>query len=231
MKVLVACEESQVVCNAFRARGHEAYSCDIVPTRGKHPEWHIQDDVRNLLFATGNFVSHPYPLGAPTPGNQRFWDMMVAHPDCRYLTNSGVRWLYNPDGSCNFKRWWDMANSASFFNVLFDGITCKIPKVCIENPIPHKHASLPKYTQIIQPWMFGHGETKSTCLWLKNLPKLVPTDIVDGRQARVHRMAPSEHRARDRAVTYQGIAVAMADQWGSLADNTPLGKSKTGTKE
>jgi hypothetical protein len=217
MKVLVACEESQVVCKAFRALGHEAYSCDIVPTSGGHPEWHIQDDVRNLLFATGNYESHQYPEGAPTPGEQGFWDMMIGHPDCRYLANSGVRWLYNPDGTDNAKRWLKMINAAAFFNLLFDSsISCKIPKVCIENPIPHKHANLPQYTQIIQPWQFGHGETKATCLWLKNLPKLVPTNIVDGREARVHKMGPSEHRARDRGVTYSGISEAMANQWGCL---------------
>ena len=178
MRILVGCEESQVVCNAFREKGHEAYSCDIVPTRGAHPEWHIQDDIRNLLFATGNYESHPYPTGAPEPGNRVFWDVMIAHPDCRCLTNSGVRWLYNRDGTKNSKRWWDMINAASFFNLLFDGISCKIPKICIENPIPHKHAGLPKYTQIIQPWMFGHMEQKSTCLWLKGLPPLKETNNV-----------------------------------------------------
>jgi len=214
MKVLIACEESQTVCNAFRAKGHEAYSCDIKPTRGGHPEWHIQDDVRNLLFATGNYRSFKYPDGTPAPGDQSFWDMMIGFPDCTYLANSGVRWLYNKDGTLNHTRWWKMTHASAFFNLLFDGITCKIPKICLENPIPHKHSNLPKYNQIIQPWQFGHGETKATCLWLKNLPQLKPTNIVDGRETRIHKMGPSPTRARDRAITYQGIADAMAQQWG-----------------
>jgi len=220
MKVLVACEESQVVCNAFRAKGHEAYSCDIVPTRGEHPEWHIQDDVRNLLFATGNFIQHQYQDGAPAPGDQGFWDILIIHVDCRYLANSGVRWLYNPDGTTNSKRWWQLVNASSFFMLFYDGITCKIPRVCIENPIPHKHAELPDYTQIIQPWWFGNfgeNETKATCLWLKNLPKLVKVNpLPEPHNHSVHRMAPGPNRSRDRAVTFKGIAEAMADQWSNL---------------
>jgi hypothetical protein len=216
VKVLIACEESQVVCNAFRVLGHEAYSCDLKPTRGKHPEWHIRDDIRNLLFATGNFVSYPYPEGAPLPGDQTFWELMIIHPECTYMANSGVRWLYNKDGSTNTKRWWNLIHASAFFKLFWDGITCKIPRICIENPIPHKYAELPPYTQIIQPWQFGHGETKATCLWLKNLPKLIPTNIVSGREARIHNMLPSPNRSRDRAVTYTGIARAMAKQWGKL---------------
>jgi hypothetical protein len=222
MKVLVGCEESQVVCKAFRELGHEAYSCDILPCSGGHPEWHIQDDIRNLLFGTGNYESHIYPSGAPTPGNQAFWDIMIAHPDCRYLANSGVRWLYNSDGSKNETRWWDLANASAFFMLLYDGVTCKIPKICIENPIPHKYGNLPKYTQIIHPWQFGHMEQKPTCLWLKGLPKLVETNNVKSemlklpanQRQRIHYMTPSEHRQRDRAVTFSGIAKAMSEQWG-----------------
>jgi hypothetical protein len=202
MKVLVACEESQVVCNAFRARGHEAYSCDIVPTRGDHPEWHIQDDILKHLVSS--------------------WDMMIAFPPCTDISVSGARW---------FKEKRADGRQLKAMDFFYRIANAPISNIAIENPIGIMSTYYKKPDQIIQPWMFGHGETKATCLWLKNLPKLVPTDIVDGRQARVHRMAPSEHRARDRAVTYQGIADAMADQWGSLADNTPLGKAKTGTKE
>lgn len=220
MRVLVACEESQRVCQAFRDKGHEAYSCDIKPTRGDHSEWHIQDDVRNLLFATGNFEQHRYPPGAPHPGNQTFWDIMIANPDCRYLANSGVRWLYNKDGTLNAHRWWEMVNAKSFFMLLFDGITCKIPRICIENPIPHCHAELPEYTQIIHPWWFGNfgeNESKATCLWLKNLPELTKVNpLPPPHNQSVHHMAPSPNRPRDRAVTFKGVAEAMADQWGCL---------------
>jgi hypothetical protein len=197
MKVLVACEESQVVCNAFRAKGHEAYSCDIIPTRGNHPEWHILEDVLNHL----------------TDG----WDMVIGFPECRYLANSGVRWISKmPSRMQNVKE------ASGFFYKLWNS---DIPKICLENPIPHKYAELPQYSQIIHPWMFGHMEQKPTCLWLKGLPKLAETNNVKEEmlklpanvRQRVHYMAPSEHRARDRAVTYMGIADAMADQWGKVA--------------
>lgn len=204
MKVLVACEHSQVVCKAFRAKGHEAFSCDIVPCDGGHPEWHIQDDVMKHL------------------GDG--WDLMIGHPMCVNLCNSGVRWIKNPDGSLNASRHLKCVNDGTFFEILL-GEECpvhNIPKVCIENSIPHKYAYFPygaihrKYDQIIQPWQFGHGETKATCLWLKNLPKLIPTNIVPGREHRIHRMAPGPNRSRNRAITYQGIADAMAEQWGCL---------------
>lgn len=191
MKVLVACEESQAVCIAFRERGHEAYSCDLQECSGEHPEWHIQGDVKDIIY--------------------RDWDLIVAHPPCTYLCNSGVRWLFNKEGLKNSDRWTAMFDASRFFN-LFTSITwCP---VAIENPIPHKYAALPKYSQIIQPWQFGHGESKATCLWLYNLPLLKPTDIVEGREQRVWKMTPGENRAKERSKTYQGIAKAMAEQWG-----------------
>jgi hypothetical protein len=204
MKVLVACEESQTVCTAFRTKGHEAFSCDVVQTRGDHPEWHIQDDVMKHL--------------------NDGWDLLIAHPDCTYLCNSGVRWIKNNDGSLNSSRHLRCINAGTFFEILLgeEVPIHNIPKVCIENPIPHMYALDPygaihrKYDQIIQPWMFGHGETKATCLWLKGLPKLVPTNIVEGREARIHKMGPGPNRSRDRSVTYPGIARAMAEQWGIL---------------
>jgi hypothetical protein len=201
MKVLIACEESQTVCKAFRARGHETYSCDIVPCRGGHPEWHIQDDV--LKHLTEN------------------WDLMIAHPPCTYLANSGVCHLYNKDRTKNQDRWEELQYASLFFERLFNA---PIPKICIENPIPHKYGNLPKYTQIIHPWQFGHTEQKPTCLWLKNLPPLIGTKNVfaemkmlpPNKRQRIHYLPPSPDRQRIRSVTYQGIADAMADQWGSL---------------
>lgn len=158
MRVLVACEESQAVCIAFREKGHEAFSCDLQPCSGGHPEWHLQMDVLEVLVQwEGEF------------------DMMIGHPVCRYLANSGVQHLYNKDGSINSERWELMKQAAAFFLKLYNA---PIPKIAIENPIMHKHAKEIigiKQTQIIQPWMFGHPEQKATCLWLKGLPKLYPT--------------------------------------------------------
>jgi len=187
VKVLVACEESQEVCKSFRKLGHEAYSCDILPCSGGHPEWHIQDDVLKHL--------------------DDGWDLMIAHPPCTRLCNSGVMWLE--------KRhlWRQMDEGALFFKKLH---RANIPKICVENPIPHKYAVSiigRNYTQIIQPWMFGHGETKATCLWLKGLPILKPSNIVSGRVQRLHRLPPSKDRAMLRSKTYPGIAQAMAEQW------------------
>jgi hypothetical protein len=186
MKVLVACEFSGVVRNAFLARGHDAVSCDLLPSEKPGP--HYQDDV--LAF-----------LGDG-------WDLMIAHPPCTYLCNSGVRWLKG-----DFLRQEKMWYARDLFMDLWNS---EIEAICIENPIPHKHACLPKYTQIIQPWQFGHGEVKATCLWLKSLPKLKPSCVVEGREARVHRMPPSASRGRERSRTYPGIAAAMADQWGAV---------------
>lgn len=197
MKVLIACEESQVVCNAFREKGHEAYSCDILATSGDHPEWHIQGDAIAVLLG-------------------QKWDLVIAHPPCTYLCNSGVRWLKG-----NPQRFEKMLAAVQFFvNIKSHCERLGVP-YCIENPIPHKYAvndfsgyrGIGKYTQIIQPWQFGHGETKATCLWLNGLPPLVPTDIVKGREGKVWRMAPGPDRAKMRSKTYLGIANAMAEQW------------------
>lgn len=197
MNVLVACEFSGVVRDAFAAKGHNAWSCDLLPT--EKPGNHFQCDVREIL--------------------NNGWDLMIAHPPCTYLCNSGVRWLKG-----NPLRFEKMLDAAQFFITLYSWSEY-IPKICIENPIPHKHAKLPGYTQIIQPWQFGHGEKKATALWLKGLPKLISYSSVDlfndkvthvaGREARIHKMPPSENRWKDRSRTYQGIAEAMAEQWGS----------------
>ena len=181
MKILVACEFSGIVRDAFIAKGHDAVSCDLLPSERPGP--HIQGDVRLV-------------------GND--WDMMIAFPPCTYLCVSGAKW---------FKKRKKEQESAIefFFWLLFK----PIEKRCIENPIGIMSTRWRKPEQIIQPWMFGHGETKSTCLWLANLPKLVPTNIVSGREQRIHRMAPGPDRAKNRSRTYQGIADAMAEQWGA----------------
>lgn len=202
MRILVACEESQVVCKAFRELGHNAYSCDIQECSGDHPEWHIQGDVMKHI--------------------NDGWDMMIAHPPCTYLCNSGVRWLYNKDGSNNWDRWDKLDDAIHFFMILQGA---PIPKICIENPIPHKYAKnkIGEYTQLIQPWMFGHKETKATCLWLKGLQLLKETDNVkkymyqlsNKLKYRIHYMSPGKERSKLRSKTFEGIAKAMANQWGS----------------
>ena len=187
MNILVACEFSGVVRDAFIRKGHNAISCDLLDTAAKGP--HLKGDISHAL--------------------RYDWDLIIAHPPCTYLCNSGVRWLEEIKG-----RRYDMKLAAYFFQRLLD-VDC--PKVCVENPIPHKYALEiigRKYDQIIQPWQFGHGETKATCLWLKGLPKLEPTNIVDGREARIHKMSPGKDRGMLRSITYSGIAEAMANAWG-----------------
>ena len=185
MRVLVACEFSGIVRDAFRARGHDAWSVDLLPSERPGP--HIEGDI----------------FGALDDG----WDLMVAHPPCTYLAVSGARWFKD--------RPQEMADALAFVQALMDA---PIPRIAIENPVSVISSRIRKPDQIIQPWGFGHGETKATCLWLKNLPKLVPTAIVDGREARVHRMPPGPDRWRERSRTLPGIAAAMADQWSDFLD-------------
>lgn len=188
---IIGCEESQEVTKAFRELGIEVYSCDLQDCSGGRPEWHIKGDVIKEAYS-GKY------------------DFAVFHPPCTYLTNSGVRWLYNSDGSKNTDRWQNLLWSRRFF---MDLLNAPIDFIAIENPIPHKHAYLPKYDQLIQPWQFGHGETKATCLWLKGFPKLEPTEIVEGREQRIWKMAPGPERSKMRSKTFPGIAQAMACQW------------------
>jgi hypothetical protein len=185
--VLVACEESQAVTIEFRKLGIEAFSCDIEPCSGGYQEWHIQDDVSNLLSDD--------------------WSMIIAFPPCTHLASSGARWFEQKikDGR--------QQQAIDFFMLFVDS---KCPKIAIENPIGIMSSLYRKPDQIIQPWQFGHGETKSTCLWLKGLPLLEPTNIVDGREQRVWKMPPSLDRSRLRSKTYPGIAQAMAVQWGEI---------------
>ena len=185
MRILVACEESQVVTKAFRLKGHEAYSCDLQKTSGDNKDWHIKSDVVQLI-------------------NQP-WDMIIAFPPCTDLAVSGARWFKEKQADGRQQK------SIEFFNI-FTNLACN--KVAIENPIGIMSTLYRKPDQIIQPWQYGHGETKATCLWLKNLPKLMPTNIVEGRESRIHKLPPTKDRAKIRSKTYQGVAAAMAEQWG-----------------
>lgn len=204
LKVLVACEFSGIVRDAFSARGANAWSCDLLPS--ERVGNHIQRNVIDVLDDD--------------------WDLMIAHPPCTYLANSGVRWLYGGKGTKrDIERWARMDRSARFFRVL---LNAPIPKVAVENPIMHRYGRAiigEGPMQIIQPWQYGHRETKATCLWLRGLPMLaptnivgpVPTDLVERRKwARVHCEPPSLDRWKNRSRTYEGVAAAMAVQWGRI---------------
>lgn len=188
MKILVACEESQAVTIELRKLGHEAYSCDIEPCSGGHPEWHLRCDAMELL--------------------KMQWDMILAFPPCTDLAVSGARYFAQKRADGRQQR------SVDFF-MAFANADC--PRIAIENPVGIMSTHYRKPDQIIQPWMFGHGETKATCLWLKGLPRLEPTNIVEGREHRVWRMPPSLERAKLRSKTYTGVAKAMASQWARMA--------------
>lgn len=181
MRVLVACEYSGTVRDAFIARGHDAWSCDLLPTDVPGP--HYTGDVNNII--------------------NDGWDMMLAFPPCTHLCVSGARWFKDKQQ--------EQADALDFVRLLMNA---NIPLIAIENPIGVISTKIRRPDQIIQPWMFGHGETKATCLWLKGLPLLAPTRVVEGREARVHRLPPSPDRWKLRSKTYQGIADAMAAQWG-----------------
>lgn len=184
MKILVACEESQAVTKELRRFGHEAYSCDIEPCSGGHPEWHLQVDALELLKIQ--------------------WDMILAFPPCTHLAVSGAKYFEE-------KRKDGRQQAAIDFFMRFANANC--PKIVIENPVGIMSTYYRKPDQIIQPWQFGHGETKKTCLWLKGLPLLAPTKIVDGREQRIWKMPPSDDRAKLRSKTFPGVALAMAEQW------------------
>ncbi len=222
LKVLVACEESQRVCSAFRRLGHEAYSCDIIEPSGRHPEWHIKGDVLPLLerererereFATMDGVTHTVDK----------WDLIVAHPPCTYLSNAGARHLWKGH-ELNQERYQQGLEAKAFFMKFLEA-DCE--HIAIENPIPSKVFELPKYTQTIQPYQFGHPFTKKTCLWLKGLPMLQPTNEVEPiatwcpsgsyshKHGDKHRGMFTKDRARNRSKTFEGIAEAMAEQWSA----------------
>jgi site-specific DNA-cytosine methylase len=196
MRVLIACEFSGVVSRAFRALGHDAWSCDLLPAEDGS-EHHFQGDVTDII-GDGVCRSHH--------DNPYRWDMMVAHPPCTHLSVSGARWFKDKQS--------EQQEALEFVRRL---MRAPIERIAIENPISIISSRIRKPDQIIQPWQFGHGETKATCLWLKNLPKLVPTNIVEGREARVHKMPPGPDRWKERSRTFEGIASAMAEQWGGAA--------------
>ena len=197
MKILVGCEESQAVCKAFRALGHEAYSCDLQECSGGRPDLHLQMDEFEAI-------------------ELKDWDMGIFFPDCTYLTVSANKWYKDQptrkSGTLvGAARRTAREEAIKFFMALYDN---PIPKVAIENPIGVMSTRFRKPDQVLQPWMFGHGETKATCLWLRGLPKLEPTNIVSGREQRLHCLPKSPERAKLRSKTYPGIAKAMAKQWG-----------------
>lgn len=183
MRILIACEYSGAVRDAFRDRGHDAMSCDLLPTDVPGP--HYQGDVSDIL--------------------DDGWDMLIGFPPCTHLAVSGARWF--PEKRADGRQ----QAALDFVRLLMDA---PIDKIAIENPVSIISSQIRKPDQTIQPWQFGHGETKRTCLWLKNLPKLTPTDIVDGREQRIWKMPPSPDRWKERSKTFTGIANAMADQWG-----------------
>lgn len=203
MKILVACEFSGVVRRAFRERGHDAWSCDLLPAED-WSDWHIKGDVMDHL--------------------EEGWEMMIAHPPSTYLCNSGVRWLA-PGGKLNKERHEKMIEACDFFAKLLDA---PIAKKCLENPVMHKYARDylqetwrvmrhdARPSQTIQPWQFGHGEVKRTCLWLRGLPELKATKVVSGRRPRVHWASPGVERWKERSRTMEGVGRAMAEQWGEL---------------
>lgn len=206
MRVLVACEESQTVCKAFRERGHEAYSCDVQPCSGGHPEWHIQADALEVLKIR--------------------WDLVIAHPPCTYLTSSGSKWLFNRDHTIkDLERFEKGQQAAAFFLKIWGGC-CE--HIAIENPTPIKVFGLPKYSQIIEPYMFGDPWRKRTCLWLKGLPPLIMTEApveplgcwVEStslqKRPDYRKQYPlrGNKSAKNRSKTLPGIARAMAEQWG-----------------
>ena len=200
MNILLGGEESQAVCIEMRKLGHEAFSCDILDCSGGHPEWHLQMDMYKAILL-------------------KKWDLGIFFTPCTYSCNSGVRWLAKDGKIINQERY---NNMLYYAGMLRDMLNSDIPYVACENPIPHRYALDVigrKYDQIIQPWQFGHGETKATCLWLKNLPHLIPANIVEGREQKMWRLPPSSDRAGLRSKTYPGIAKAMAEQWTEYINN------------
>lgn len=230
MKVLVACEESQEVCKAFRALGHDAYSCDILPCSGGHPEWHIQDDVLKFLNPTILSIRELAGIQFFTMDNEYHcfpgkWDMIIAHPPCTYLTVTGNRW-FNVEryGEKAIQRKKDREDAIKFFMAFADA---DCDNIAIENPIGVMSTAYRKPNQIIHPYMFGDPERKGTCLWLKGLEELKPTNIVEpniiaykngkGTDSPWHMNTmrlPKQERAKQRSKTFPGIAKAMAEQWG-----------------
>lgn len=225
MKVLIACEESQRVCMAFREKGHEAYSCDIQPCSGGHPEWHIQDDVLHFIDGRGtpNLSMFVLAESGDIIEIPEKWDLIIAHPPCTYLSNAGARWLY-AGGKLNTDRYQRGLDGKKFFMAM---LNADCPRIAVENPIPSSIYGLPEYSQIIQPYYFGEPWSKKTCLWLKGLEPLQPTNILteykpycsSGSYSATHNpkykgASRKGGSAKSRSKTFEGIANAMAEQWG-----------------
>lgn len=210
MKVLVACEESQTVCKAFRTRGHEAYSCDIQEPSGGHPEWHILGDA--LVALRGGQV---YTMDGQTHEVGR-WDLVIAHPPCTKTSNAGAKHLFRGH-KLNLKRYYEGLCGKALFMAIW---AADVDRLVIENPIPSKIFEFPPHTQIIQPFEYGHPVSKKTLLWERGVPMLRPTNIVapnaNCHEAGTWFMKGGKERQKNRSKTFQGIAEAMAEQWGSL---------------
>ena len=212
MKILIACEESQTVCKSMRELGHEAYSCDILPCSGGHPEWHIQCDIMEVLgeqirIVTQDGVEHWIDK----------WDLMIAHPPCTYLSKAGTRWLY-PQRKLNQERYKKGIEGKDFFMKLFNA---NIPMIAVENPVPHRVFDMPKETQRIQPYDFGHPIKKTTLLWLKGLPNLQSTNVTTERinyfdKKGIKHTGLNGWSAKRKSKTFSGIAQAMANQWTTM---------------
>ena len=232
MNILVACEESQTVTKELRRLGHNAFSCDIIECSGGHPEWHIKGDALAILNPWKFTENELAGIEFFTMDNELHyfvggWDMIIAHPPCTYLTNAGARWLW-AGGELNQERYKKGMEAKDFF-MQFMNAEC--PKIAIENPVPSAVYELPAYTQIIQPYEYGHAATKKTCLWLKGLPVLAPTEIVEPVKGRRFQQKNGKwryscwemdqrggkDRARERSKTFPGIAKAMAEQWAGPA--------------
>jgi len=226
MKILIACEESQTVCKEFRKLGHETYSCDVLECSGGHPEWHIQGDVLDIIGSGDKSI----PLQNGETIFIQKWDLMIAHPPCTYLSNAGACWLFRGK-KLNKERYKKGLVAKEFFMKL---LNANILKIVVENPIPSKIYKLPKYSQIIQPYQFGEPYSKKTCLWLKGLPNLKPTEVIteniiqwvnggskkaDGTHRSKNARASTFRDSKTKSKTFLGIAKAMAEQWGSLSQS------------
>lgn len=246
MRVLVACEESQAVCKAFRERGHEAYSCDLQECSGGHPEWHIRGDALaalnpkdiNATLPLDDIPQIVYGIEFTTmDGKHHYfngkWDLIIAHPPCTYLSNAGACRLFPKKGQLNQERYQKGLDAKAFFMEFYNA---DCDKICIENPIPTRVYGLPPYSQIVQPYEYGHHYSKKTCLWLKGLPNLQPTDIVTENiiswvsgGSKDNKGNPRKNKgtvyrdAKTRSKTFTGIANAMADQWGNLKEEIQRG--------
>ena len=219
MNVLVACEESQAVCSAFRKQGHTAYSCDILPPSGGHYEWHIMGDASPLVNGSCKFTT----MDGIEHAIDGKWDLLIAHPPCTYISNAGARFLYpGSRGVLNEER---LRKGIEATHLFLRFLYADCDKIAVENPVPSTVYCLPKYTQVIQPYMFGHPYKKKTCLWLKGLPELIPTNLIPIEECESTKVAGNwfntggKERQTNRSKTFAGIAAAMAQQWGGKKED------------